>query len=171
MMIRPKSENYGRILEMPQKVQWWTLFYDNGTRKSFVHFHSYKHYSIFRLWILTNFDKFEPKIAPNLSNYQNVEQFKSVKSPKRSTWSIFRRIWHWFESVKSSKRMHIRPHDDRLFRTDFVKTYSTPRTRSDPRTFLNSLLPDSRPIQIACNDTLKNKRNKIILIFCIENAH
>ena len=45
-------------------------------------------------------DEFRAKIGPNVSNHQNDEQLKFVKS---------------------LKRMHIRPHDNRIFQMDFVK--------------------------------------------------
>ena len=39
----------------------------------------------------SEFDKIRAKIAPNVSNSDNGEQLKFVKSSKRSTWLIFRR--------------------------------------------------------------------------------
>ena len=72
------------------------------------------------------FDKFEPFIY-----VEPFEWFEFVKSVKRRTiWSKFRRENkknYCFESVKSVKRMHIRSHDNRLFRIVFVKSGCKPR--------------------------------------------
>ena len=69
------------------------------------------------------FDKCRAKIGPNLSNLQNVE-------PKLYHVGQFGSSFRWFDkfkSVKSSKRMHIRPRDNRLLRMDFVKFHCRPR--------------------------------------------
>ena len=95
-------------------------------------------YGVLTWWFFCSkfwrFDKFEPKQSEYVksserrtkNNWQIIKTKHLIGFSKRKSEGDF-----WFESVKSSKRMHIRPRGSRLLPMYSVKFHSTPRSTSN----------------------------------------
>ena len=83
---------------------------------------------------LTNFEPKSLRICQIPKTANNWSLSNRLNEARDQFFEEKLRIRDWFEFVKFQKRMHIRPHDNRLFQMDSVKFHHRSRISYVPKT-------------------------------------